>query len=95
MKKAPADRFPSVTDLRNALRLALVANEVPPDDGTVKMSNAPMRPPPVRMSKPPANHAPPMPAPASRPSAIVIVIVAGLVVLSLIAVSLVLLTRRG
>lgn len=136
MKKAPGDRFPSVTELRNALRLALVANEVPPDDGTVKMSNAPMRPPPVRMSKPPAtqpmpavnvalpatprpvpaplaqgrpsaptappanpatsaNPAPPMPAPASRPPPIVVFIVAMLVVLSLIAVSLVLLTRRG
>lgn len=54
MKKKPDDRFASVTELRTALSLSLVAIDIPPDDGTVKMSNAPVRPPPVRASKPPA-----------------------------------------
>lgn len=84
MKKSPADRFQSVADLRNALGLARVTVEIPQDDGTVKMANAPMRPAPQRTSRPPATqplpvvnvpvHSPSQPSPplvslVYRPSA--------------------------
>jgi serine/threonine protein kinase len=60
LKKSPAERFASVTELRDALRLALAMKEVPADDGTMPMTKAPVRPPPMRASKPPSTQ--PMPA---------------------------------
>jgi serine/threonine-protein kinase len=56
MKKEPAARFASVTELRSALRIALVVKDVPltADDATVPMTNAPARPPPVKSARPPS-----------------------------------------
>ena len=78
LKKKPEDRFASVTELRQALQLAQSAAEIPPDDGTVPMTKAPVRPPPVKSERVPATQpmpavrlplptpAPPAPAPAAN-----------------------------
>src|SRR5207244_11906182 len=52
--------LPSGPGRRGALSLALATKDIPADDGTVPMTRAPVRPPPVRASKPPATQ--PMPA---------------------------------
>lgn len=80
MKKDPAQRFASITDLRHALRLALATKDVGLDDGTVPMTHAPVRPPPVKSDRPPATlpmppiKTPPPPAPAPGGSAAIVVV---------------------
>ena len=71
LKKKPDDRFASVTDLRNGLRLALESKDLPTDDGTVPMTRAPVRPPPQRASRPPATEKMPavrLPVPSAPPA---------------------------
>ena len=69
MKKSPADRFATVKELREMLKLALAAGElVGDDDGTLQMSGAPVRPPKkpgtvkIAASNPPPSGTGPQPA---------------------------------
>lgn len=72
MRKAPAERFATVAALREGLRLARSTHELPLDDRTVPMRNAPMRldpraVPSATAKMPPVQLAPPVVLPLPPP----------------------------